>query len=216
MKSVYTRVLIFFLYVMLFSACCVGVTFKPISTTLKNISDERAEVLLEEELRKLLKWKLQKEKYFDSTHIYLFDNPLVIDLYQNPYSHFKVFSKKIVDPKLEDEIKIMWIKLSQCLKDEDYLLLADKVLESSLNNNTKISLIKSLLSPGVEWGTRFDDNYHKPILMKFLERLSSEKKLGINLAKNIDQIISGGNASFLEAYRSVDEQYPMLQCKDSN
>ena len=216
MKTVYTRLLIFFVFVMLFSACCVGVSFKPISTTLKSISDERAEELLEKELRKLLKWKLQKEKYFDSTHIYLFDNPLVIDLYQNPYSHFKVLSKKIVDPTMEDEVKIMWIKLSQCLKDEDYLLLADKVLESSLNNNTKISLIKGLLSPGFEWGTRFDDNYHKPILMKFLERVSSEHNLGIYLAKNIDRIETGRNASFLEAYRSVDEQYPMLQCEDSN
>ena len=195
----------------LFSGSCGRDNLNPISASIP--ADRKLAIeLVVSELQELLEWKSNMERRYDSTNYFMFTNGLVVDLYKNPYSHYPLLIEKISDTNLGIDLKVIWIQLSQCISDEDYLLLIDKVLSSSLDEGDKGVLVRTLLSPGLEWGTKFDEKFSEPLFMSSLEQIRQYPNLTEFVDSAISRIVSGKNASFLSAHRGIDGEYPRISC----
>lgn len=200
-----------FFFTLLNVGCDDG-NFKSISSELL-LNDALSKERLISELIRLEKWKTKKESFDDSTNAFMFTNKLVVDLVKNPDSHFKMLEEEISKSNIEVNTKILWIQLSQCVSDTSYLELVEHVLDSSLGYDEKLTLLKNLLSPGFEWGTRFSEKYFRPKYKSILNKISDQQPLSQDLKGSLDLIVNGTNANYLRAHRGIEGEYPRISCR---
>jgi len=195
------------LFIFLLVLCNVGCSSEPtkkITDEFDSLSSSQGKKLLVIELTKLNEWIVKKQKVYDSSDAYIFQNTLVKDLYGNPYSYF-LYAKEVVgDDGVDVEVKKLVIKLSQCLKLNDYLDLGGAVIGTGDGE-----LMTVYVSPGSEYGVVLDENYLDKNVVSFLGRVVSKYP---SLSEVVELTSSGININRINAYRKSGEVYPVIQC----
>ena len=187
---------------------CYGEPTYPITDKLTVAENEKSIGLLLESVRHLSGWAEQRDRWDDSSNLFLIENALFQDLYQNPHIHIPYTKQILLQRKVNPAIKILLIQLSQCLSVDDYAALGRELLK-----NPDEKIIEAYLSPGQEFGTILVDHYDHPeivaLLRAYLERFP-------NSEGQIDRILSGEEMEYLQEIRASEKQYgvryPTIAC----
>lgn len=192
---------------------CVTEPKEKISDRLFQLPSEDAKILLRSKVDSLSKWHAQMSNLRDSDNEYLFRNVLVRDLYKNPHAHFQLTMELLNDPKVNDEVKLFLVRLSQCLSVDEYLRLGEVVLNSVVAGHSGEEVLRTLVSPGEEWGTVVALNYESKNVEAFLRRIQRHKALRDKFTV-IDGILNGTKAAFIRSYVKAGEHFSMLICEN--
>jgi hypothetical protein len=171
---------------------------------LASLDSDQGKALLIKEVSELKSWIIKKEKENDSSDAYIFSNVLAKDLYQHADSHLAISKNLISDEHVDEGIKKILIKLSQCLSLENYLTLGEVVYATNNKN-----LIITYLSPGPQYGFTLDQHHSDINVVEFLKK--TQKKFP-DLKNSIELTISGSTlTSYVELIR-FGENFPALSC----
>lgn len=175
---------------------------------------DEAERLLVREIRVLNKWKIEMEEENDSSNAFMFSNKLVKDLYQHPYAHLKLTMNIISDEEIEGEVKKTLVKLSQCVELSDYIKLGERILKSFTDSGSGQEVLRTYLSPGLEWGTLLDENYQSQHVILLLKKFYQNEEIAKVNEPTIELIMTGSNASLITEYRKQGSPFPSMPCSE--
>jgi hypothetical protein len=168
-----------------------------------------------QKLSELNEWVIRKAEYEDSTNDYLFKNEMVIEAIKRPYVHFSFLKEELVLNNVTMESKVLWIKLSQCISDIDYLDLIEYVLSlKEIKPDEKEKLISNILFPGFEWGGGVSEKYTDPNFSLMLQKVESQYSASNTITGLIKLITNGSNADYLKVHRPIDGPYPRISCEN--
>ena len=198
--------LTFVAFIVMLNMGCVWEPKSQISSDLMLLNKDKGEHLLRKEVYKLNEWRRTQQKKYDSTHFYIFQNPLVKNLYGHPYSHFKLTQEIISDNTVDVGVKELLIRLSQCVSLKDYLHLGWVVADT---DNEELMTVH--LSPGSEYGYLLSENYLDMNVVSFLKEIVKKYP---SLAGTTELILSGTNIKRINAYKVSGENLPVLKCSN--
>jgi len=186
--------------------------FVALSPNLEASSVEDGAKLLVSELKRLDRWVTVKTWLNDSTNRFVFDNELVIDLYQNPYAHYSLFLHELSSQTVDISVKVQWARLLQCLRPQDLVDLIGTISSSDLPGGDKAKLIRTVVWPGIEWGTQFADGYASSPYREALDALRAQETRSSDVRETVEYLTSGEGKSFLNSHSLQDGAYPRNLC----
>ncbi len=213
MKTTYSILSIIIFSLVSFS-CHAAYDFVPISKKIEMFDKEKGLRLYVDNMKEIIAWRKDNEKEHYLPGSSVFDNIMIIDMYKNSYRHYKRTIDILNTKGISKEVKFMAINLSQCLSIDDYISLGRVIYSSVSSKNSEVSILGYYISPGMEWGTIFSDNYKNEKIRKFLNEILQDKEYGPSLEILINNNILSG--AFLLSYIKSHRQYgafPTINCK---
>lgn len=149
---------------------------------------------------------------YSSSNAGALKNEDFVDLYRHPYWHFPITLKIIESGSADDETLIWLIRMSQCLKTPDYLVLGEALYREFGGGSLKEDVLATYVSPGTDWGVPFATRYQDEKVRAFLLQLLQSEKVGEELRDTINAILAGEQSRFVAAHRAAGESIPVLAC----
>ena len=213
MRIVYYKILIVIM-ITLNPNVCASFDFVPISKKIEKLSKKDGMNLYITNMKNIIQWRNENEKEHYLPGPSVFDNVMIIDMYKNSYRHYKRTVDIIHSKTIGDEIKFMVINLSQCLSIDDYISLGKEIHSGVINKSSDISILKYYISPNMDWGTKFSDNYKNKKIRVFLNKLLQKEEYGPSFRVLINNnILTGAQHSYIESHRKYGASFPAIRCK---
>jgi hypothetical protein len=145
-----------------------------------------------------------------TSHRKYFSNPAVKEVYENTSKYLDSQERVWLDPSNNIRLKILSVRLAQCLSKNERLSLLKYMFEEYKKSNISGELVESFLLPGDEWSTWWALHYKDTDVLKILSDIKNDPKSSNAIVSATEELLSGSRKQYIEA--NNEGNFPKITC----
>lgn len=212
MRKIGVHIVAFGMVCLLICACVDDAVDKPVSVQLANAPEDQRINILYKTLSGISRKHKIYEFFTDDADLFLFKDSRVIDLYRHPESHIKTTFALMAKSGVETSVKLIAVKVSQCLVLDKYLELLRVGLHDLEEGRLQPVVMEAVIAPGAEWGTVLYVNYEQPSVRVELEEVRTSKSSTERIKQLVDSVLSGRQAKYVKENAGPGHPMPIIGC----
>jgi len=145
-----------------------------------------------------------------------FHNEYVRREYRDSRDNLDEIKEVLIDNSESVEVQVLAARLTQCLSLDEYLSLLDFATARMNSGAIRPEVMEALIVPGVDWGTLISLSFRDERVLRELTETRNSNAASGRLRESIDSVLSGAQASYVQAHVEMGENLPRLRCESGD
>jgi hypothetical protein len=145
-----------------------------------------------------------------TSHRKYFSNPAVKEIYENTSKYLDIHQRIWLDPSNDIKLKILSVRLAQCLPKNNRISVLRYVFEEYKKSNVSSELVETFLLPGDEWSTWWALHYNDSDVVKILSDIKNDPQSSNAIISATEELLSGSRKEYIEA--NNEGNFPKIIC----